>query len=171
MFFCLISLLYLLTKSLYTFQTGVLPQFNSIFFSYILLIIFVISFYSLLIWIIFIIYLSFLSFCFIMILFFCHYLWTSCPLHGPQPCGGEGADITQWSYKPCPAGPLDGSSILGEEFWQNVVHWRRKWQSTPVDLSWLENPMYSMKWKRDVTPEDEPPDWKMSNMLLGKSGG
>ena len=33
------------------------------------------------------------------------------PLHGSQPCHGEGACITQWSYEPCHAGPLkmDGS--------------------------------------------------------------
>ena len=41
----------------------------------------------------------------------------------------------------------------------------------PLQYSCLENPVYSMKWKRDVTLEDEPPDWKMSNMPLGKSGG
>ena len=41
------------------------------------------------------------------------------------------------------------------EFWQNVVHWRRGWQTTP-DFC-LENPMSSMKRQKDMTLEDEPP--------------
>ena len=31
--------------------------------------------------------------------------------------------------------------------------------------------MNSMKRQRDITPEDEPPSGKVSNMLLGKSRG
>ena len=34
-----------------------------------------------------------------------------------------------------------------------------------------ENPMNSMKSQSDMTPEYEPPGQKVSNMLLGKSGG
>ena len=43
----------------------------------------------------------------------------------------------------------------GGEFWQNVVHWRRKWQTTSV--SCLENPMNSMKSQKDLTLKDELP--------------
>ena len=31
--------------------------------------------------------------------------------------------------------------------------------------------MDTMKRQKDMTPEDEPPGWKVSNMLLGKSRG
>ena len=34
----------------------------------------------------------------------------------------------------------------------------------------LENPMNSMKRQKDMTLEDEPLGWKMSNMLIGKRG-
>ena len=34
----------------------------------------------------------------------------------------------------------------------------------------LENPMNSMKTKKDMTLEDEPLGWKVSNMLLEKRG-
>ena len=43
----------------------------------------------------------------------------------------------------------------GEELGQNVVHWRRKWQTTSV--SCLENPMNSMKSQKDLTLKDELP--------------
>ena len=41
-----------------------------------------------------------------------------------------------------------------EEFSQNLVHWRKKWQPTPIFL--LRDPMESMKRQKDITPEDEP---------------
>ena len=42
----------------------------------------------------------------------------------------------------------------------------------PLQYSCLENPMNSMKRERHMTPKDEPlPGWKVSSMLLGKSGG
>ena len=41
------------------------------------------------------------------------------------------------------------------EFWQNVVHWRREWQTTPIFLPW--EPHDSMKRQKDMTPKDEPP--------------
>ena len=42
----------------------------------------------------------------------------------------------------------------------------------PLQHSCLENPMNSMKRERRMTPKDEPlPGWKVSSMLLGKSGG
>ena len=39
------------------------------------------------------------------------------------------------------------------EFWQNVVHWRREWQTTPVFLPW--EPLNSMKRQKDSTSEDD----------------
>ena len=41
-----------------------------------------------------------------------------------------------------------------EEFWQNVVHWRRKWQTTAVFLPGEPQEQYEKK--KDTTPEDEP---------------
>ena len=54
-----------------------------------------------------------------------------------------------------------------EEFWQNVVRWRRKWQTTLVLLLQEPHEQYEKAnirhWKIS-TP-------KVSDMLLGKSGG
>ena len=41
----------------------------------------------------------------------------------------------------------------------------------PLQYSSQENPMNSMKKQYDMTLEDEPPGWKLSNMLLGKMEG
>ena len=54
-------------------------------------------------------------------------------LHGSQHCHSEGACITQWIYEPSNARPPRWAGH-SEEFWQNVVHWRRKWQPTLVFL-------------------------------------
>ena len=43
----------------------------------------------------------------------------------------------------------------GGEFWQNVVHGRREWQTTSVFC--LENPMNSTKRQKDGTLKDELP--------------
>ena len=43
----------------------------------------------------------------------------------------------------------------GGEVWQNVIHWRREWQTTSV--SSLENPINSMKRQKDRTLKDELP--------------
>ena len=43
----------------------------------------------------------------------------------------------------------------GGEFCQNVVHWRREWQTISEFL--LENPMNSMKRQKDMTLKDELP--------------
>ena len=43
----------------------------------------------------------------------------------------------------------------GGEFWKNVVHWRREWQTT--SYSCLENPMNSLKRQKDMTLKDELP--------------
>ena len=57
-------------------------------------------------------------------------LWS----HGPQPC------LTQWNYEPCHVGPPKTGH--GGEFWQNVVHWRREWQTTSVVLPWEPREQY-----------------------------
>ena len=41
----------------------------------------------------------------------------------------------------------------------------------PLQYSWLENSMNSMKRQKGTTLENEPPGWKVSNMLLEKSSG
>ena len=43
----------------------------------------------------------------------------------------------------------------GGEVWQNVVHWRREWQTTPVFLP--REPHNSMKRQKDRTMKDEIP--------------
>ena len=43
----------------------------------------------------------------------------------------------------------------GGKFWENVVHWRREWQT--IQYSHLENPMISMKSQKDRTLKDELP--------------
>ena len=43
--------------------------------------------------------------------------------HGSQPC--------EWNYEPCHIGATQGH---GGEFWQNMVHCRREWQTTSVLL-------------------------------------
>ena len=47
--------------------------------------------------------------------------------------------------------------------------WRREWQTTPY-ISY-ENPMNCIKRQKDMTPKDEPPGQKVSDVLLGKSRG
>jgi len=41
----------------------------------------------------------------------------------------------------------------------------------PLQYSCSKNPMSRMKRQKYMTPEDEPPGWKVSNMILGKSTG
>ena len=43
-------------------------------------------------------------------------------------------------------------------------------KGNPLQYSFLENPTDSMKTQKDMTMEDKPA-WKVSSMLLGKSGG
>ena len=47
----------------------------------------------------------------------------------------------------------------------------REGNGNPLQYSCLRNPTDSMKKRKNMTPEDEPPCSKVSNMLLGKSGG
>ena len=81
--------------------------------------------------------------------FFCLITKYLIPINGSLPCHGKGACITQWSCESCHAGPPKMHS-RSEEFWQNVVHWRRKWWPTPVFLpgephgSWTV-PEYSLE--------------------------
>ena len=56
-----------------------------------------------------------------------------------------------------------------EEFWQNVVHRRREWQTTPAFLP--REPLGQYERQKDRTPKGEPLDRKASNVLLEKSGG
>ena len=61
------------------------------------------------------------------------------PPHGSQPCHGEGAWVTQWSYEPCPSGPLkmDGSQWRvmtkqgplekGMATHSSILAWRTLW--------------------------------------------
>ena len=41
------------------------------------------------------------------------------------------------------------------EFWQNVIHWRREWETTPVYLPWELHELY--KQAKYMTLKDEPP--------------
>ena len=43
----------------------------------------------------------------------------------------------------------------GGEFWQNMVHWRREWQTTSVFLPWEPHEQYE-KAKRSVTKDELP---------------
>ena len=61
----------------------------------------------------------------------------------------------------------DGWAI---EFWQNMVLWRREWLTTPVLLLQELHEQYE-KTKRYDIERQAPVGWKVSNMLLGKSGG
>ena len=56
-----------------------------------------------------------------------------------------------------------------EEFWQNVVHWRREWQITSVFLS--QEPHEQYKGAKDMISKDKPPRSEGSNMLSRKGGG
>ena len=55
-----------------------------------------------------------------------------------------------------------------EEFWQNVIHWRRVWQTTPVCLPQEPHELYE-KAKRYEHQQMSSAVWKGSNMLLEKS--
>ena len=68
--------------------------------------------------------------------------------HASQIC------LTQWNYEPCHVGPpkTDGQ---GEEFWQNMVYWRKEWQTTSVLLPWETQEQYRKQ--KDRTLKDEFP--------------
>ena len=43
----------------------------------------------------------------------------------------------------------------GEEFWQNVVHWRRERQTTSVFLPWKPHEQYEKEKKKKKTLKEE----------------
>ena len=53
-------------------------------------------------------------------------------------------------YKPCHQGHPRWTGHNGE-FWQNVAHRRREWQTTPVLLPWEPHEQH----EKAKTPEDE----------------
>ena len=57
----------------------------------------------------------------------------------------------------------------GEEFWQNVVHWRRKQQTTPVFLPQEPYDLYEKEKK--MTPEDHPHKLEGVQYATGESKG
>ena len=65
-------------------------------------------------------------------------LWS---LHGSQPCHGQGACVTQWSYESCHAGPTEMTDH-SEAFSQSVVNGSRTWQPTSVFLPWEHHKQY-----------------------------
>ena len=63
-----------------------------------------------------------------------------------------------------------------QDGWVIVKNSDKMWSTgerngNPLQYSCLENPMDSMKWKRDITPEDEPPRLEDVQYATGKSGG
>ena len=69
-------------------------------------------------------------------------------LHGSQPCHGEGACVTQWSYEPC----CTGLCKMGGSQWSTGGG-----NHNSLQYSCLENPTDSTKRQKDMTMEDEPP--------------
>ena len=80
-------------------------------------------------------------------------------LHGSQPCHGEGACVTQWSYEPCCAGlrKMDGSQ------WSTGGG-----NCNSLQYSCLENPTDNTKRQKDMTMEDEPPRLEGVQYATGK---
>ena len=73
--------------------------------------------------------------------------------------------VKLWAM-PCRA-TQDGSH--SEELWQNLTHWRRKWQSTPV---FLPGRTSRIVWKgKKIWHWKMRPGQRVSKMLLGKSRG
>ena len=56
------------------------------------------------------------------------------------------------------------------EFWQNVVHWRREWQTTSVFLPWETHEQYEKANRYDTGRWVSPPGGQVFNTLLAKSG-
>ena len=56
-----------------------------------------------------------------------------------------------------------------EEFWQNEVHWKRKWQPTPVFMPQEPHEHYENA-KEDMTSGDKPRRSECVQYALGKSG-
>ena len=62
------------------------------------------------------------------------------------------------------------SRWMGHRVLTNMVLWRREWLTTPVLLLQELHEQYE-KTKRYDIERQAPVGWKVSNMLLGKSGG
>ena len=41
-----------------------------------------------------------------------------------------------------PCGATQDKTGHSREFWQNMIHWRRKWQTTPVYLPWKPHELF-----------------------------
>ena len=63
---------------------------------------------------------------------------------------------------------LPGQLGHGQEFWQNVVHWRREWQTTSVFL--LQEPHEQYEKQQDTIAEDEPSRLVAVQYGTGKEG-
>ena len=50
---------------------------------------------------------------------------------------------------------LETNNKINNKFWQNVVHWRK--ECKPLQYSYLENPMNSLKRQKNRTLKDELP--------------
>ena len=91
------------------------------------------------------------------------------PFHGSQPCRGEVACVSQWSYEPCHARP---HKMYNSE-------WRVLTKHGPLEEGMANHssilaartPWTIWKGTKYMTLEDEPCRWKVSSMLLGKSRG
>ena len=90
-------------------------------------------------------------------------------LHGSYPSCNEGPCITQSSCKSYRAGPPKTTSH-SKEFWQNVGHWRRKWQPTPVFLP-QEHHYHYEKAKRHEPHTPTPPRLQSVQYATGESRG
>jgi len=55
------------------------------------------------------------------------------------------------------------------EFWQNMVHRRTEWQTTPVFLPWESHEQYEKTKTYDTAKWAPCPGQKVSNILLEKS--
>ena len=54
----------------------------------------------------------------------------------------------------------------GGEFWQNVVHWRREWQTISVFLLWERHEQYEKA--KDITLKDKLPRLQSAQYATGK---
>lgn len=69
----------------------------------------------------------------------------------------KGKLLQQWSYEPCHAGATQRLSRSLKNFWENVVHWRKKMANHSV---FLPGELRTV-WKCEkMTLEDEPSFWR-----------
>ena len=96
----------------------------------------------------------------------CH---AACPLHGSQPCHGEGTCITQQGYDPHHAGPLK----MDQSYWRVLTYCGLPVKEVTTHTSILASrtPWSIGKGKKILHWKTSSPGWKVSNMLLAKSGG